>query len=57
MPLAVSCSWSGVLIGPPLYGLLLEASGTYRVPWLCLATTSAAAAVALARIPPLVNRP
>jgi MFS family permease len=53
---AVSCSWSGVLLGPPLFGALLEATGSYHWPWLALAATSVAAAVALYRLPPLVKR-
>jgi len=55
--LAVSCSWSGVLVGPPLFGLLLEATGSYRWPWLVLAVIGLSAGVALHRIPPLVQRP
>lgn len=53
---AVACAWSGVLVGPPLYGALLEATGSYRWPWLVLAATGLAAAAALSRIPPLVKR-
>ncbi len=53
---AGACAWSGVLVGPPLFGLLLEATGSYRWPWLALALTVFGAAVALARIPPLVER-
>src|SRR5262245_20777706 len=53
---AVSFAWSGVLVGPPLFGLMLQATGAYRRPWLLLALTSLAAAVALHRLPPLVNR-
>ncbi len=53
---AVACAWSGVLVGPPLFGGLLEATGAYRWPWLSLAATGLAAALALARIPPLVKR-
>lgn len=53
---AVGAAWSGVLVGPPLFGALLEASGDYRVPWLALAAASAAAAVALHRLPPFVAR-
>jgi MFS family permease len=53
---AVSCSWSGVLVGPPLFGALLEATGAYHLPWLVLAFTSITAAIALSRIPPLVRR-
>jgi len=53
---AVSCSWSGVLVGPLLFGLILEATGSYRGPWLALAAATLAAAAALHRLPPLVRR-
>jgi len=53
---AVSFAWSGVLVGPPLFGLMLQATGAYRWPWLLLALTSLAAATALHRLPPLVKR-
>jgi len=53
---AVSCSWSGVLVGPLLFGLVLEATGSYREPWLALAAATLAAAAALHRLPPLVRR-
>ena len=53
---AVSFAWSGVLVGPPLFGLLLEATASYRWPWLVLAVTSVTAALALHRLPPLVKR-
>jgi MFS transporter, ACS family, hexuronate transporter len=53
---AVSFAWSGVLLGPPLFGALLQATGSYGVPWLVLALLAFGAAVALAAIPPLVKR-
>jgi sugar phosphate permease len=53
---AVSCAWSGVLLGPPFFGLLREATGSYDVPWLALAALSVGAAAALQSIPPLVKR-
>jgi len=53
---AVSFAWSGVLLGPPLFGALLQATGTYGVPWLALALLAFAAAIALAGIRPLVKR-
>jgi hypothetical protein len=31
---AVAFAWSGVLVGPPLFGLLLSATGSYAWPWL-----------------------
>jgi cyanate permease len=53
---AVSCAWSGVLIGPPVFGFLREATGSYHAPWLTLAALSVGAAAALQSIPPLVKR-
>ena len=53
---AVACAWSGVLVGPPLFGLLLQATGSYQLPWLGLGLLAFGAAAALASIPPLVKR-
>lgn len=53
---AVAFAWSGVLAGPPLYGLALEATGSYGPPWLGLAAIAVLVAVALARLQPLVQR-
>ena len=53
---AVSFAWSGVLLGPPLFGALLQATGSYGVPWLVLSLLAFGAAIALAAIPPLVKR-
>ncbi|MDP2628233.1 MAG: MFS transporter [Candidatus Rokubacteria bacterium] len=53
---AGACAWSGVLVGPPLFGLLLQATGSYRWPWLALALTVFGAGAVLSRIPPLVTR-
>ena len=53
---AVAFAWSGVLLGPPLFGGLLQATGSYGVPWLVLALLAFGAAIALAAIPPLVKR-
>jgi MFS transporter, ACS family, hexuronate transporter len=53
---AVITAWSGVLVGPPLFGHLVEATGSYRWGWLALALAAAAAAVALQRVSPLVKR-
>jgi len=53
---AGACAWSGVLVGPPLFGLLLQATGSYRWSWVALALTVFAAGFALSRIPPLVTR-
>jgi MFS transporter, ACS family, hexuronate transporter len=53
---AVAFAWSGVLVGPPGFGLLLEATGAYAAPWLVLAAISLAVAVMLPRPRPLVQR-
>jgi sugar phosphate permease len=53
---AVVFAWSGVLVGPPLFGLVLEATGTYTAPWLMLAAIAVGVALALPRPQPLVQR-
>jgi cyanate permease len=53
---AVTFAWSGVLVGPPLFGLVLEASGSYDLPWGILAAVAIAVAAALHRLRPLVQR-
>jgi MFS family permease len=53
---AVACAWSGVLVGPPLFGLVVEATGGYTVPWLALAAIAVAVALTLPRPQPLVQR-
>jgi sugar phosphate permease len=53
---ATACSWSGTLIGPPIFGLVLEATGGYAASWLILTAVAAAVAVALPRLAPLVQR-
>jgi MFS transporter, ACS family, hexuronate transporter len=53
---AVAFAWSGVLIGPPGFGLLLDTTGAYTVPWLVLAAISLAVALTLPRPRPLVQR-
>ena len=53
---AVAFAWSGVLVGPPGFGLLLDATGAYTVPWLVLAAISLAVALTLPRPRPLVQR-
>jgi sugar phosphate permease len=54
--LAVIFSWGGVLIGPPLFGLVLHATDSYRVAWLVLAAAALVVAVTLPRLQPLVQR-
>jgi sugar phosphate permease len=53
---AVAFAWSGVMLGPALFGLLLELSNGYTVPWLFVAAIAVVVAVALARLRPLVQR-
>jgi MFS family permease len=53
---AVAFAWSGVLVGPPVFGVLLEATGSYRWPWLTLAAVALVVAATLPRLSPLVQR-
>jgi MFS transporter, ACS family, aldohexuronate transporter len=53
---ATACSWSGTLIGPPMFGLLLEATGSYAAPWLALTAVALTVVVTLPRLSPLVQR-
>jgi MFS family permease len=53
---AVASAWSGVLVGPPLFGVVVEATGGYGPAWLLLAVIAATVALALARLQPLVHR-
>lgn len=53
---AVAFAWSGVLVGPPVFGLLLGATGSYGWPWLTLAVVAILVAVTLPQLRPLVQR-
>jgi sugar phosphate permease len=53
---AVAFSWSGVLVGPPVFGVVLDATGSYTAPWLILAGIGVAVAITLPRPQPLVQR-
>lgn len=53
---ATACSWSGTLVGPPIFGLVLEATSGYAVSWLILTAVALAVAVTLPRLSPLVQR-
>lgn len=53
---AVAFSWSGVLVGPPLFGLAVDTTGSYTAPWLLLGAVSMLVALALPRPAPLVER-
>ena len=53
---AVAFAWSGVLIGPPVFGLLVDRTGSYAWPWLALAVVGLGVAATLPRPAPLVQR-
>jgi MFS family permease len=54
--LAVIFSWGGILVGRPLFGLLLDVTDSYRLAWLALAALAAVVAVTLPHLQPLVQR-
>ncbi len=54
--LATVFAWSGVLVGPPLFGWMLALTDSYRLPWLVLAAISVGVAAVLPRLRPLVDR-
>jgi nitrate/nitrite transporter NarK len=53
---ATACSWSGTLIGPPIFGVTLEMTGSYTLPWLILTAIAGVVVVTLPRLAPLVQR-
>lgn len=53
---AVMFSWSGVLVGPPVFGAIVHATGGWPAPWLVLAAIAVVVAVILPRPRPLVQR-
>lgn len=53
---AVASAWSGILVGPTIFGLVVEASGGYATAWLLLAVIVVGVAIAVARLEPLVQR-
>jgi MFS transporter, ACS family, hexuronate transporter len=53
---ATACSWSGTLIGPPIFGVLLEVTGAYTLPWLVLTAVAGVVVITLPRLAPLVQR-
>lgn len=53
---AVAFAWSGVLVGPPMFGLLLQSTGSYAWPWLTLALVATLVAATLPQLRPLVQR-
>lgn len=46
----------GVLVGPPIFGLALDATGAYSAPWLLTSAAALLVAVTLPRLQPLVPR-
>jgi MFS family permease len=53
---AVAFAWSGVLVGPPIFGLLLQSTGAYTMPWLALSVVALVVAATLPWLRPLVQR-
>ena len=53
---AVAFAWSGVLVGPPIFGLLVDRTGSYAWPWLGLAVVGVGVAATLPRPAALVQR-
>jgi sugar phosphate permease len=53
---AVMFSWSGVLVGPPLFGALLQGTAQWTVPWLLLGLIGLGVALVLPRPAQLVQR-
>lgn len=54
--LGVIFAWGGVLIGPPLFGALVEATDSYRLGWFSLSVMAVAVGTILPRLQPLVQR-
>lgn len=54
--LSVIFSWSGVLVGPPLFGVIVQMTDSYAAPWLVLAGIGLAVAAVLPWPKPLVDR-
>jgi len=53
---ATMFAWSGVLVGPPVFGIVLDATGSYAFPWVLLAGITLAVAATLPWPRPLVDR-
>jgi MFS transporter, ACS family, aldohexuronate transporter len=54
--LSVIFAWGGVLMGPPLFGALVELTDSYRMAWLALTALTLVVAAVLPRLRPLVAR-
>ena len=53
---SVVFAWGGVLFGPPLFGHIVDATGSYTLPWLVLAALAVVVAAVLPWPKPLVDR-
>jgi len=53
---ATAAAWSGTLVGPLLFGLVLEVTGSWAPAWLMLTAVALAVALTLPRLRPLVQR-
>jgi hypothetical protein len=53
---AVAFAWSGVLVRPPIFGLVVDRTGSRAWPWLGLACVGVAVAAVLPWPAPLVER-
>jgi MFS family permease len=53
---AVVFTWSGVLVGPLVFGAVLQASGDYAWSWRLLSVIVVVTALAVAWLEPLVQR-
>ena len=53
---AVTFSWSGVLVGPPIFGAIVQATGGWPASWLLLAVIALVVGLVLPRPRPLVQR-
>ena len=54
--LGVIFAWGGVLIGPPVFGAVVQITDSYRIGWLGLSVLALAVAAILPRLQPLVQR-
>ena len=54
--ISVIFAWGGTLFGPPIFGQVLDATGSYTTSWLILAGLAAFVAVVLPWPRPLVER-
>jgi len=48
--LGLAVSSAGVMLGPPVFGWLVQSAGGYRIPWLALAGSMAVGLIVLALV-------